>query len=153
MFPPSTNLVFGKPEVVGGRVDWLSPLNSHHHHLADGIFHSALFVERNHFLVKRSGVENRCDTLEPVTLTQQRVDDVYLEVCVSSKVREGHRRSNVGEDKVLVVPHRGGALGREIRRTVRADGCDEPRRCSSTTRFMSVVRSPMDSLVLVRRPT
>src|SRR5215469_1622805 len=43
-----------------------------------------------------------------------------------SKVRDGRRRTDVGEDQVIIIPHGGSPLRREIGRAIRADGGNEP---------------------------
>ena len=63
--------------------------------------------------------------LESVALPDEEVDDVDLYRGIVSKVPHRVRRSDVGEDEVLVVPHRCRALWREVRRSVRADGRSE----------------------------
>src|SRR5262245_2829140 len=109
--PPRANLVFGKAEIVGGRVDRLCPLNTHHDHLSNGIPHAALSIERDHSVVKRPGVEDRCDALETVAFAHERIDDIYFDARVLSEISEGGRRSDVGEYEMVIVPHRGRALG------------------------------------------
>ena len=62
---------------------------------------------------------------EAVALANELVHDVDLDARVGSQVLDRPGRSDVGEDQVVVVPHRGRALRREVGRAVRTHGGDE----------------------------
>src|SRR5437762_3286524 len=63
--------------------------------------------------------------LEAVTLADELVYDVDLDARVGPQILHGPRRAEVGEHEVVAVPHRRGALRRQVRRAVWADGRDE----------------------------
>jgi hypothetical protein len=64
--------------------------------------------------------------LEAEALSQNRVDDVDLDMRVGAQVGDRGRGCEVGEEQPFVVPQPGGALRRQIRQAVRRDGGDEP---------------------------
>ena len=60
--------------------------------------------------------------LEAVALAHERVDHVDLDERPGPDVRGRLRRADVSEEQVIVIPHAGRPLGREVRRSVGADG-------------------------------
>jgi hypothetical protein len=79
-----------------------------------------------------AGVHGRCP-LEAEALSQNRIDDVDLDMRVGAQIGDRARGCDVGEEQPFVVPQPGGALRRQIR-PAGVTVATNPSRCSRTTR-------------------
>src|SRR5205807_6952191 len=82
-------------------------------------------VEGHGALEEGAAVDDRGVSLEAVTPPGDRVDDVDFYRRVAGQVGNRPRRADIGEYQMVVVPHGGGALRRQVRRAVGADGGHE----------------------------
>ena len=80
------------------------------------------------------GVE-RGLALEAISLPRKHVDEVELDHGPAGDVGEGARRAHLGEADGVVVDHRHGALGRQVRRAVGVDAGDEAERVVADERL------------------
>src|SRR5215217_4271858 len=101
-----SNLLLGEAEIVRWRVDRLRCENLDQDDFSDGVLRTSFPVEGEQLVVEGTGFDNRGDALEAVALADKRIDDVHFHVGVASQVRESARRSDVGEDEMIVVPDR-----------------------------------------------
>src|ERR1041385_1724453 len=124
--PPRAASVRAASEIVRGRVDRVRAVHAHQDDLTDGAHQGpAILIECDRFVVERAAIDHRRDSLEAIALAEERVDHVHLHAGVVPEIGEGAGRPDVGEHQVVVVPHRGGALGRKVRRAVGTYSGDE----------------------------
>jgi hypothetical protein len=90
----------------------------------DDVFASAWLIPRGiegeQFVEPWARVKDRGQSLEAVALPGQWIDDVDLDRRVLPQVRDGRRRTDISKDQVILVPHGGCPLRREIGRAVGA---------------------------------
>src|SRR5215217_499868 len=120
--PPLAHLLLGRAQVVGRGCERKGPLHLHEHDGPDLAFDPALAVELQGFVEQISLREHHTGALEAVPLARDGVDDVDLDRRVPAQVLDRARRADVGKDEPIGVPEGCGALGREVGRTVGADG-------------------------------
>ena len=82
-------------------------------------------VEIEEFLEQSSFAENLRRAFEAISFAQDGIDNVHFDCRIAAQVGYGARRSNVGEDEVILTPRGSRSLGREVRSPVRAHGRDE----------------------------
>src|SRR6476659_7995653 len=71
------------------------------------------------------GIEDGRDALEAVAFANDRIDDIHFDTGILSEIRQRARRTDVGEDEVVVVPDGDRAFGRDVRRPIGADRGEE----------------------------
>src|SRR5215204_5145338 len=120
--PPLAYLLLARTQVVGRRRERNGTPYIHEHDGPDLVGNPTPAVERESLIEEGSSPEDRTGALEAVPLARDGVDDVDLDRRVVAQVLDRARRTDVGEDEVVVVPYGCGALGREVGRTVGADG-------------------------------
>src|SRR5215208_405072 len=120
--PPLAYLLLARAQVVGRGCERHGTPYLHEHDGPDLAFDSTLAVEREGFVEQVSLREHHTGALEAVPLARDGVDDVDLDRRVVAQVLDRARRADVGKDEPIGVPEGCGALGREVGRTVGADG-------------------------------
>lgn len=63
----------------------------------------------------------RLHTIEAISFAHNGINDIDLYCGICLQISYGTRRANVGENKVLLIPHGGCSLRRKIGRSIRAD--------------------------------